>query len=209
MQRLTIHYCLSDIEPDLVKEWHPTANGKVNPRNVTLAYPKKVWWICSEGHEWRATIKFRSRGKGCPVCRNDLNVKEFHNLKSDTWTKSTPENDISASRESNILSEIDASYEYLGNDFRKSRRFKSKATAILEIPHSGHWLYAQMNNFSAAGMYFETESAIRSGTEISIKFDRPPIISEQKNFNSIIKWCKELDYDNQSFYSYGLGVKFI
>jgi hypothetical protein len=209
MQRLTKHYSLNEIEPDLVKEWHPTANGKLTPRNVTIVYPKKVWWICSEGHEWQATIKFRSKGKGCPVCGNDDANSEPYHFKNHSWPKSTTENDVTASKKSNILSEIDASYSFVGNDFRKNRRFKSKATAILEIPLTGHWLYAQMNNFSAAGMYFETEAAIRPGIEICIEFDRPLIISEQKKFNSIIKWCKELDTDNPSFYDYGLGVKFI
>jgi hypothetical protein len=209
MQRLTKHYSLSEIEPDLVKEWHPTANGKLNPRNVTIVHPKKVWWICRQGHEWQATIKVRSKGRGCPVCTHDLTDHDLNHLKDNSWSKSALEKGIEASRKSNILSEVDASYRYLGNDFRKNRRFRSKTTAILEIPHSGHWLYAQMNNFSAAGMYFETEAAIRAGTKISVKFDRPLIISEQKNFHSIIKWCKELENVSPSFYDYGLGVKFI
>ena len=40
-------------------EWHPTANGKLTPLSLALNYPEKVWWICREGHEWKATVKVR------------------------------------------------------------------------------------------------------------------------------------------------------
>ena len=209
MQRLTKHYSLNDLEPDLVKEWHPTANRKVTPRNVTIVYRKKVWWLCNQGHEWKATVKSRINGIGCPDCKKDWDDEQSPEIELDKSTTETTENNNSIEKKSNIISEMDASYQYLGKDFRKNRRFKSRATAILEIPLSGHWLYAEMNNFSAAGMYFETESAINPGTKIYIKFDRPPFQSDQKDFNSIIKWCKKLDDAHSSSYDYGLGVRFI
>ena len=28
----------------------------------------KVWWRCSRGHEWQATISNRNYGTGCPAC---------------------------------------------------------------------------------------------------------------------------------------------
>lgn len=65
-----------------------------------------------------------------------------------------------------------------------------------------------MKNFSAGGMYFETEAAIRPKTSIKIKFDKPLFLSEQKNYTSTVRWCKPLDDDNRMFSGYGLGVKF-
>ncbi|MEJ2286592.1 MAG: zinc-ribbon domain-containing protein [Desulfobacterales bacterium] len=65
MQRLKNNSNLLEIEPELVKEWHPTANGDLTPPSVKIGYPEKVWWICSEGHEWQATIK-------CRLKRNDF-----------------------------------------------------------------------------------------------------------------------------------------
>ncbi|MBT8372516.1 MAG: zinc-ribbon domain-containing protein [Deltaproteobacteria bacterium] len=209
MQRLTKHYSLTDLEPDLVKEWHPTANGDVNPRNVTIVYRKKVWWICDQGHEWKATVKSRINRIGCPVCKKDLVDDNLPKGELESSSTETAANNSAMSKKSDIISEMDASYQYLGKDFRKNRRYMSRATAIIEIPLSGHWLYAEMNNFSAAGMYFETEAAINPGTKIFIKFDRPLFFSDQKNFSSIIKWCKKLDEAHKSSYDYGLGVGFI
>jgi len=60
--------CLAILNPDLSKEWHPTKNGDLTPRNVLLGSHNKVWWKCDKGHEWEATISDRSSGKGCPEC---------------------------------------------------------------------------------------------------------------------------------------------
>lgn len=56
---------LSDL---LVSQWHPTKNGKLQPRNVSGGSGRKVWWKCTKGHSWKATIASRSNGAGCPVC---------------------------------------------------------------------------------------------------------------------------------------------
>ncbi len=59
---------LFNINPDVAKEWHPTKNKKLTPTDVTYGSGKKVWWICSKGHEWDARIYSRNYGKGCPYC---------------------------------------------------------------------------------------------------------------------------------------------
>jgi len=68
MPNATDQYNLSVINPRLAKEWHPTRNGDLTPRNVTPGSGKKVWWICTRGHEWQARVYSRNRGSGCPVC---------------------------------------------------------------------------------------------------------------------------------------------
>jgi hypothetical protein len=68
MPKATDQYNLSVINPGLAKEWHPSRNGDLTPRNVTPGSGKKVWWICTSGHEWQAHVYSRSRGSGCPVC---------------------------------------------------------------------------------------------------------------------------------------------
>ena len=60
--------CLQTINPSLAEEWHPTKNGSLTPKDVTLRSNKKVWWICKRGHEWKTTISHRSDGTGCPYC---------------------------------------------------------------------------------------------------------------------------------------------
>jgi hypothetical protein len=193
----------------LTLEWHPSANGSLTPRRVTLAYPKKVWWICNQGHEWEATVKCRLSGKGCPICEKDQVKVISHKFKTKSRQKKIDKNDITPSRRSNIIFESDSSDISAGKNYRKSKRIKSKGIAILEIPFSGHWLYAQIRNFSHAGMYVETEVAIRPGTKINVKLDQPLFYSDQKSYNSIIQWCKELHSNNPSFSNYGLGVRFI
>jgi hypothetical protein len=196
------------LKPELLKEWHPTLNGDLTPRNVNITHPKPVWWICSQSHEWQATIKSRIQGIGCPVCNKDWSNNRPYGNKGVPLRRRKVGSGNFASKESKIVFETAFSDLYSGQDYRKSGRFKSNGTAIIEIPATGHWFYAQMKNFSAGGMYFETESAIKPKTTIKIKFDKPLFLSKQKNYTTTVKWCKALDDDNGVFPGYGLGVKF-
>lgn len=60
---------LHDKYPDLVLEWHPTAN-ELTPFDVTPVSDKKVWWICpKKQHEYQAKIGNRTKNEtGCPFC---------------------------------------------------------------------------------------------------------------------------------------------
>ena len=54
--------------PSLAKEWHPTKNMLLTPKDVKPGSNKKVWWLCKERHSWEALVNSRSRGHGCPFC---------------------------------------------------------------------------------------------------------------------------------------------
>lgn len=59
---------LSVINTVLAKEWHYQKN-KLLPFDYLPNSGKKVWWKCTKGHEWQATIASRnSNGAGCPFC---------------------------------------------------------------------------------------------------------------------------------------------
>jgi hypothetical protein len=208
MQGLTKHHSLYELKPELVKEWHPSANGNLTPRKVNINYLKPVWWICNRSHEWEATVKSRIKGMGCPVCRKDWAENRPQAEKDKPLQSREVDSGKITSKESKIVFESVFSDTYSGQDYRKSGRFKSKGTAIIEIPATGHWFYAQMKNFSAGGMYFETEAAIKPKTTIKIKFDKPLFLSKQKNYTSTVRWCKALDDDSRVISSFGLGVKF-
>jgi glutaredoxin len=60
--------CLQKLNPSLAKEWHPSKNSSLTPRDVTAGSNKKVWWLCSKGHEWEGTVNGRSKGHGCRYC---------------------------------------------------------------------------------------------------------------------------------------------
>ncbi|WP_307794968.1 zinc-ribbon domain-containing protein [Alkalihalobacillus sp. BA299] len=94
-KKVNLENCLETINPSLAAEWHPIKNKKLTPKDVTLNSGKKVWWLCSKGHEWISSINHRSNGKGCPFCAgqkvsndNSLSIKmpglaiEWHSTKN-------------------------------------------------------------------------------------------------------------------------------
>ena len=64
--------CLSTINPDLSKQWHPIKNGQLTPEDFTSGSGKRVWWLCENGHEWESVIANRNNGDGCPYCYHIL-----------------------------------------------------------------------------------------------------------------------------------------
>ena len=62
--------------PELIKEWHPTKNGKSNPKNMARNHEEQVWWLCENGHEWEDTVKSRMAGDRCPFCVPELSKKQ-------------------------------------------------------------------------------------------------------------------------------------
>lgn len=77
--------------PDLAKEWHPTKNGSLTPEQVLPGSHRMAWWRCSNGHEWRAQIKSRVNGAGCPICGNkkvqvgDNDLQSLYPLLAQEW----------------------------------------------------------------------------------------------------------------------------
>ena len=209
MRRSTKNSTLYEFAPHLVKEWHPTANVPLTPRTVKIAYPKKVFWICREGHEWKATVKNRMRGTGCPYCEKTMFADRFDNVSERPSLKKRDRQKISTSKTFFSELEMDTHVDSLGRDFRKSPRYKMKATAVIEIPFAGYWFYADLKNYSAGGMGFETDACIDPGTKVNIKLDRKLLTSDKKKYDSIIRWCKLLEQDNISLSTFGMGAKFL
>ena len=55
MAELSESYSLHVLRPDLAKEWHPTKNGSLSPKDVTPESQMEVWWLCENGHWWQAS----------------------------------------------------------------------------------------------------------------------------------------------------------
>jgi len=90
-------YNLAVKYPELAKQWHSSQNGRLTPFDVTPGSHKKVWWICSNKHEWQAVIKNRVSGSGCPFCSRkraspDYNLAVKFSALSEEWhpTKNGP-----------------------------------------------------------------------------------------------------------------------
>jgi very-short-patch-repair endonuclease len=92
---------LATTHPKLLLEWHPSKNGKINPKELAHGSKLKVWWKCTKGsdHEWQASITNRVKGRGCPFCNgNKVSLtnclskthseisKEWHPLKNGLTT---------------------------------------------------------------------------------------------------------------------------
>ena len=89
---------LETTHPFLAKEWHPTKNTIIFPKDISFGSTKKVWWLGSCGHEWEASPNIRSKGCGCPVCSgkkvlvglndlatvNPMVAEEWHPTKNGT-----------------------------------------------------------------------------------------------------------------------------
>ncbi|MBQ9977770.1 MAG: hypothetical protein IJP21_04195 [Clostridia bacterium] len=73
---------LPTIVPTLAKEWNYEKNGNLKPEYFAANSNKKVWWKCSKGHEWQATINSRNKGNGCPYCSGRYTVKGENDLQT-------------------------------------------------------------------------------------------------------------------------------
>lgn len=74
---------LLQTNPNLAKEWNYERNGKLIPEMFAANSNVKVWWRCSEGHEWQAVIYMRNgRGTGCPYCSNNKILPGYNDLNS-------------------------------------------------------------------------------------------------------------------------------
>ena len=72
---------LATLKPGVAEQWHPTLNGTLSPREVSLGSNKKVWWRCGLGHSWQAAIYSRTRknAAGCPICAGTVKQsRRFH-----------------------------------------------------------------------------------------------------------------------------------
>ena len=70
--------------PELVKEWDIEKNEGITPDAFSARNNKKIWWKCSEGHSWLASINSRGvRKLGCPFCAGQRVIKGENDFK--TW----------------------------------------------------------------------------------------------------------------------------
>lgn len=70
-QKCTYENSLESLYPEIALEWNNEKN-KLKPSEVSPQSNKKVWWKCSENHEWQAIIGNRYKGNGCPMCKGKI-----------------------------------------------------------------------------------------------------------------------------------------
>ncbi len=67
-QKVVYEQSIAKLNPELMREWDYQQNLDVNPREISPSSSKVVGWCCKHQHHWRASIKERNKGKGCPMC---------------------------------------------------------------------------------------------------------------------------------------------
>ncbi len=65
---------LSEMYPEIAKEWDYEKNGVLKPNDVTSHSSQKVWWICPNGHSYKSSISHKVNGRGCPKCSKEKSI---------------------------------------------------------------------------------------------------------------------------------------
>ncbi|MBO5558414.1 zinc-ribbon domain-containing protein [Ruminococcus sp.] len=77
-------WCKSNDRQDIIDKW--SERNIISPLDLGYSSAKKVWWKCSLGHEYKATLTSRViKGKqrnGCPVCANKVILKGYNDLET-------------------------------------------------------------------------------------------------------------------------------
>ena len=71
---------LSVCVPALIAEWDSERNALQTPDQITVGSHKAVWWRCPKGHLYRAAVRSRVQGSGCPYCTGRAVLPERNSL---------------------------------------------------------------------------------------------------------------------------------
>ncbi len=67
-----IHKSISYTHSEIAKEWHPSKNSPLTPKDVNANSTVQVWWQCQKNndHAWKVSVKTKIFSKSqCPKCR--------------------------------------------------------------------------------------------------------------------------------------------
>ena len=93
------------------------------------------------------------------------------------------------------------------DDQRTSQRFVYEAALKIENCDSGTYTYGRMYNYSAGGIYFESDVAFQPGTQVRIDIENPSNGLDTDHLTAKVKWCQEISAA-VVLYDFGIGVEF-
>jgi hypothetical protein len=93
------------------------------------------------------------------------------------------------------------------DDQRASRRIVYEAALKIENCDSGTYTYGRMYNYSAGGIYFESDVAFQTGTQVQIDIEKPGDGLDIDHLTAKVKWCQEISAA-VVLYNYGIGIEF-
>ena len=197
--------CLATLNPDLAKQWHPTKNGSLTARDVTLHSGKKVWWKCKKGHVWQSTMASRSAGIGCPKCYpqiSQLELRVYCELKS-LFPSTTSKEKIFGKECDIYISEIKAGIEVDGlywhrdkylKDKKKSDAIRSRDITLLRVREAG------LRRTSAADIFYTPKDGALIVIKKIIKALKEQCSLNQDQDKDIERYLQRHTFANDSEY---------
>lgn len=199
-----------DLRPELLKEWHPSRNADLRPRDASSQHKDKVWWICGQGHEWEATIRSRLTGKTCPFCgqpKPNSGASAVRPFRAAPAFQPAEAVDSSSAPRRFTAWREEPAVPYDGTELRTSRRYQRSAVVMIEKPRSGIMGYAQLHNFSAGGLMLFSDFAVRPGEVISVRIETPLYPSVTGNLTSRVVWCRDVEAQGETRARFSIGVR--
>lgn len=134
--------------PELCRQIDNDKNGEIDLENISTGSNIELYWKCDFGHSWRASVKTRVNGHGCPNCTSKSSRLEmrllselkylFNNVR---WRSKIDgyECDILLA-DYNLGIEIDGKYwhkEKLEYDISKNVAFEKAGYKLLRVREKG------------------------------------------------------------------------
>ncbi len=139
--------CLATLNPGLAQEWHSIKNHELTPFDVTVSSGKRIWWECSKGHEWEASVADRSKNRGCPYCREFYNEKKCRSIFENIFDKKFLKNRkvLNCRLElDGYCDELKLAFEYNGEQHYKRHPYWHKKSGVFEKQQQNDRLKARL-----------------------------------------------------------------
>lgn len=73
---------LSSTHPLIASDWDSERNYPLTPDQVSKGSKRKVFWLCSEGHSFEASVGNRVAGRSCSFCSGKKVLTGFNDLST-------------------------------------------------------------------------------------------------------------------------------
>lgn len=67
---------LTTTHPEIANEWDLEKNGSLLPEKIHSYSKEKIWWRCTEGHEYQVSVYSRVRSGGCKLCQQSDHIEK-------------------------------------------------------------------------------------------------------------------------------------
>ena len=94
------------------------------------------------------------------------------------------------------------------SELREGERFYLQAPVLIEDNRTGYRYDGTMFNYSASGMYLESDYAPRPGRKLRLNIEKSPYFSSNRNYLAEVRW-RQPNKIKASAFAYRIGVKYL